>query len=204
MTVQYEERPIWKILFQLRGSVLKRIWPLILVNGILGGITGTIEHYYAKDHPAVFVKISPSLFHLLGLVISFFSVFRNSICYGRFWEARTALGDLRTACTDTISWMTSILLVHRDKTQAEVVIADQPHQQVLSKLGRWLALYSLLIKHHAASLYPPCVVALFFIRRRHRVDATDCANASFFFSRISWSAGIRSKGRTLLTISRCR
>ena len=49
-------------------------------------VTGTIEHYYAKDHPAVFVKISPSLFHLLGLVISFFSVFRNSISYGRFWE----------------------------------------------------------------------------------------------------------------------
>ena len=35
--VQYEERPIWKVLTQLRGSVLKQIWPMILANGILGG-----------------------------------------------------------------------------------------------------------------------------------------------------------------------
>ncbi|KFI08465.1 bestrophin family protein [Massilia sp. BSC265] len=79
-----------RLFLVLRGSVLPRILPTLLVNvaiaimvtwthGVLGGLK---------------ITVTPIPFTLIGLPLAIFLGFRNNSAYDRFWEGRKLWGEL--------------------------------------------------------------------------------------------------------------
>ena len=85
------ERPSGLRLFlALRGSVLPRILPALLVNiGI-----ATLVTWSHGDLFALKITLSTIPFTLIGLPLSIFLGFRNNAAYDRFWEGRKLWGEL--------------------------------------------------------------------------------------------------------------
>jgi putative membrane protein len=79
-----------QLFYILRGSVLPRILPQILVIAVLSGVVVWLHRQY----PAFFPGYTAAPFTLLGLALSIFLGFRNSACYDRWWEARRQWGRL--------------------------------------------------------------------------------------------------------------
>src|SRR5690242_12007788 len=79
-----------QLLYIMRGSVLPRILPRILVIAVLSGVVVWLHRQY----PAYFPNYTAAPFTLLGLALSIFLGFRNSACYDRWWEARRQWGQL--------------------------------------------------------------------------------------------------------------
>lgn len=79
-----------RMLFTLRGSVVKRIaWRCLMVT-LLAALIVLVERHY----PAFFYPVSATPFTLLGLSLSIFMSFRNNACYDRWWEGRKAWGRM--------------------------------------------------------------------------------------------------------------
>jgi putative membrane protein len=85
------ERPSGlKLFLALRGSVLPRILPALLVNiGI-----ATLVTWSHGDLFALKITLSTIPFTLIGLPLSIFLGFRNNAAYDRFWEGRKLWGEL--------------------------------------------------------------------------------------------------------------
>lgn len=79
------------ILFALRGSILPKVAPQVIVIAALSFLVVAIEQRHAEWFP-VTAGIGP--FTLVGLALSIFLSFRNGACYDRWWEARRAWGGL--------------------------------------------------------------------------------------------------------------
>lgn len=74
----------------LRGSVLPTILPrLMFVTVVACGVTWLNWRY-----PALLAGFSTAPFALLGIALSIFLGFRNSVCYDRWWEGRKLWGQL--------------------------------------------------------------------------------------------------------------
>jgi len=83
--VEYESKSFYRILFQVRGSVLPVLVPRVLVCAALGGVAA----YLFKTRG---LKI-PSIAHtLLGVALGLLLVFRTNASYDRYWEGRKFLG----------------------------------------------------------------------------------------------------------------
>ncbi|NAW67469.1 bestrophin family protein [Photobacterium halotolerans] len=78
------------ILFSLKGSIAKRIALRSLMVTALASLIVLIEVLY----PASFSRVNATPFTLLGISLSIFMSFRNSACYGRWWEGRQAWGKV--------------------------------------------------------------------------------------------------------------
>ncbi|WP_153787166.1 bestrophin family protein [Pseudomonas sp. EMN2] len=79
-----------RVLFTLRGSIVKRIALRCLMVTLLAALIVLIERHY----PALFYPVSATPFTLLGLSLSIFMSFRNNACYDRWWEGRKAWGRM--------------------------------------------------------------------------------------------------------------
>jgi putative membrane protein len=79
-----------QLLYIMRGSVLPRILPRVLVIAVLSGVVVWLHRQY----PAYFPNYTAAPFTLLRLALSIFLGFRNSACYDRWWEARRQWGQL--------------------------------------------------------------------------------------------------------------
>ncbi len=79
-----------RVLFTLKGSIVKRIALRCLGVTLLAALIVLIERHY----PALFYPVSATPFTLLGLSLSIFMSFRNNACYDRWWEGRKAWGRL--------------------------------------------------------------------------------------------------------------
>ncbi|WP_342649448.1 bestrophin family protein [Pseudomonas sp. REB1044] len=79
-----------RMLFTLRGSVVKRIAVRCLMVTLLAALIVLVERHY----PAFFYPVSATPFTLLGLSLSIFMSFRNTACYDRWWEGRKAWGRM--------------------------------------------------------------------------------------------------------------
>src|SRR5262245_54863786 len=79
-----------QLLYIMRGSVVPRILPRILVITVLSGAVVWLHRQY----PVYFPNYTAAPFTLLGLALSIFLGFRNSACYDRWWEARRQWGQL--------------------------------------------------------------------------------------------------------------
>ena len=79
------------ILFAMRGSILPKVAPQVIVIAALSFLVVAIEQRHAAWFP-VTAGIGP--FTLVGLALSIFLSFRNGACYDRWWEARRAWGSL--------------------------------------------------------------------------------------------------------------
>lgn len=85
------ERPSGLTLFLvLRGSILSRIWKVLLVN-IAVALVVTGAHGTLFDQK---ITLTPIPFTLIGLAFAIFLGFRNNTAYDRFWEGRKLWGQL--------------------------------------------------------------------------------------------------------------
>ena len=74
----------------LRGSVLPRILPTLIVNIVVATLV-TVSHGDLFDLKITLTAIP---FSLIGLPIAIFLGFRNNSAYDRFWEGRKLWGEL--------------------------------------------------------------------------------------------------------------
>ena len=79
-----------KIFFTLRGSIIPKIYPQILLIAILSTLITIIQHWLPDSFP--YYGMAP--FTLLGIALSLFLGFRNNASYQRWWEARGLWGQL--------------------------------------------------------------------------------------------------------------
>jgi len=85
------DRPSGPRLFLvLRGSILSRIWRVLLVN-LLVAVAVTLSHGAFFAHKVTLTAIP---FTLIGLPLAIFLGFRNTAAYDRFWEGRKLWGEL--------------------------------------------------------------------------------------------------------------
>lgn len=80
----------FKILFTLRGSIVPKIYPQILLITLLSIIITVVQHW----SPSSFPSYGTAPFTLLGVALSLFLGFRNNASYQRWWEARGLWGQL--------------------------------------------------------------------------------------------------------------
>lgn len=81
---------IFTLLFTIRGSIVPRIIPAIL---ILAAFSTLVVLLHSKDL-VVLPQFSLAPFTLLGIALSLFLGFRNNAAYERWWEARKQWGDM--------------------------------------------------------------------------------------------------------------
>ncbi|MDF3837889.1 bestrophin family protein [Cupriavidus basilensis] len=79
-----------RLFLVLRGSILSRIWRVLLVNVLLA-IAVTMTHGAFFQHKVTLTAIP---FTLIGLPLAIFLGFRNTAAYDRFWEGRKLWGEL--------------------------------------------------------------------------------------------------------------
>ena len=79
-----------RVLFTLKGSIVKRIALRCLMVTLLAALIVLVERHF----PTYFYPVSATPFTLLGLSLSIFMSFRNNACYDRWWEGRKAWGKL--------------------------------------------------------------------------------------------------------------
>lgn len=80
----------FKIFFTLRGSIVPKIYPQILLVTLLSIVITVIQH----SAPNAFPSYGTAPFTLLGVALSLFLGFRNNASYQRWWEARQLWGQL--------------------------------------------------------------------------------------------------------------
>lgn len=83
-----------KIFFTLRGSIIPKIFPQILLVTILSTVITMIQHWVPDSFP----YYGTTTFTLLGIALSLFLGFRNNASYQRWWEARSLWGQLVYEC----------------------------------------------------------------------------------------------------------
>jgi putative membrane protein len=79
-----------QLFFVLRGSILRQIWKVLLVNIIIA-ILVTINH---GDLFALKITLTAIPFTLIGLPLAIFLGFRNTAAYDRYWEGRKRWGEI--------------------------------------------------------------------------------------------------------------
>jgi putative membrane protein len=85
--IEYEGRSWLPLLFKLRGSVIPRLIPRILVATALGVVAVLL----VEQHK---FKI-PSIAHaLVGVALGLLLVFRTNASYDRYWEGRKLVGQI--------------------------------------------------------------------------------------------------------------
>lgn len=78
------------LLLGVRGTVLPRIWPRILICTLVAtGVTVLHEAWFKFPH-----LLTSTPFVLIGLPLGIFLGFRNTASYDRFWEGRKLWGGL--------------------------------------------------------------------------------------------------------------
>ena len=80
----------FKIFFTLRGSIVPKIFPQILLVTLLSIVVTVIQ----RSAPNAFPSYGTAPFTLLGVALSLFLGFRNNASYQRWWEARGLWGQL--------------------------------------------------------------------------------------------------------------
>ncbi|MBH0064603.1 bestrophin family protein [Psychrobacter sp. SZ93C1] len=100
-----------KIFLTLRGSVIPKVYPQILLIAILSTLITIVQHWYPDSFP--YYGMAP--FTLLGIALSLFLGFRNNASYQRWWEARGLWGQL---VYDSRSFARQVLSFVDDDTEA--------------------------------------------------------------------------------------
>jgi putative membrane protein len=79
-----------RLFLALRGSVLPRILPALIVNIVIA----TLVTWSHGDLFQLKITLTTIPFTLIGLPLSIFLGFRNNAAYDRFWEGRKLWGEL--------------------------------------------------------------------------------------------------------------
>lgn len=103
-----------RVLFTLKGSIVKRIAGRCLLVTLLAALIVLVEQRY----PALFYPVSATPFTLLGLSLSIFMSFRNTACYDRWWEGRKAWGRL---LIETRSFVRESVIIAEPQVRADLL-----------------------------------------------------------------------------------
>lgn len=79
-----------RLFLEVRGSVIRRIYPRVLVVMAMSAIVVWVHTRY----PTLVPLVDGAPFYLVGLTLSIFLGFRNNACYDRWWEGRKLWGHL--------------------------------------------------------------------------------------------------------------
>ncbi|WP_394780877.1 bestrophin family protein [Undibacterium sp.] len=79
-----------KLFLSLRGSVLPRILPALILNTVIATLV-TLAH---GDLFNIKITLTTIPFGMIGLPLAIFLGFRNNAAYDRYWEARKLWGEL--------------------------------------------------------------------------------------------------------------
>jgi putative membrane protein len=80
----------FKMLFVMKGSVLPRVFPRLLLLLILSFLVVYLRGSFFHMK----VQLNPAPFTLFGIALALFLGFRNNASYDRFWEGRKLWGAL--------------------------------------------------------------------------------------------------------------
>ncbi len=81
---------LFQLFFIIRGSIVLRIIPLILLIALLSGLVVRAHELRPNWLP----NFDSAPFALLGITLSIFLAFRNNASYDRWWEGRRHWGEL--------------------------------------------------------------------------------------------------------------
>jgi len=84
------------LFLEIRGSVIRRIYPRVLIVMALSAI---VVWGHSRE-PNFIPLVDGAPFSLVGIALSIFLGFRNNACYDRWWEGRKLWGRLLAASRD--------------------------------------------------------------------------------------------------------
>ncbi len=84
------------LFLEIRGSVIRRIYPRVL---IVMALSALVVWGHSRE-PQFIPLVDGAPFSLVGIALSIFLGFRNNACYDRWWEGRKLWGRLLAASRD--------------------------------------------------------------------------------------------------------
>src|SRR5665647_431753 len=109
----------FRLFLVFRGSVLKQIWGVLLVNIVLATLV-TLNH---GDLFRLKITLTSIPFTLIGLPLAIFLGFRNSAAYDRYWEGRKLWGQL-VAHSQNFARQCLNLIQHPEPFRASLGLSD--------------------------------------------------------------------------------
>ncbi|SEK80160.1 putative membrane protein [Roseovarius nanhaiticus] len=146
---------VLQLLFSVRGSVLPRIVPrIVVVTGFAALLVWFDTVYTALPHP------DPAPFAVFGIALSLFLGFRNNAAHNRWWEGRKLWGqliaDMRSLARDV-----EIFLPEQEDRKKVLRLAIgfiHAHRINLRKLPTASAPREWLSENDMAQPHPPCAI----------------------------------------------
>jgi putative membrane protein len=147
-----------KLFLLLRGSVLPRILPTLVVNIVIA----TLVTWSHGDLFDLKITLTTIPFTLIGLPIAIFLGFRNNAAYDRFWEGRKLWGEL-VHRSRSFSRQCLSLIDYPAAADASGGLADARVRMVYRAIAYAHALRDLLRRQETAAelntLLLPCELA---------------------------------------------
>lgn len=149
------ERPSGLGLFLIvRGSVLRRIWPTLLLNILLASLV-TYSH---GDLYKLKITMTAIPFTMIGLPLAIFLGFRNSAAYDRYWEARKLWGTLVLRSRNLARQCQSLIILP-GVAHASLGLDDVRVRMTLRAIAYVYALRDLLRGNERSADYQPFLTA---------------------------------------------
>jgi ion channel-forming bestrophin family protein len=136
---------LFQLFFILRGSVILRVFPQILITVALSALVVWLH----ETRPGLLPAFNSAPFALFGIALSIFLGFRNNACYDRWWEARRHWGEVLAASRDLDRQTLVLAGEEGDAARRRVLILAMAFSQSLvlhlrpggdeQKALRWLA-----------------------------------------------------------------
>lgn len=127
-----QQPSLLRLFFILRGSIVLRIFPQVLIVGGISALVVWAHHF----RPGLIPDFIGAPFALLGIALSVFLAFRNNACYDHWWEARKHWGEL--------------IIVSRNLSRQTLLLNDISEDGVLVRrrlLGLAIAFAQSLVLH---------------------------------------------------------
>ncbi|PEC53010.1 hypothetical protein COK56_18545 [Bacillus cereus] len=94
--VHYNNQKSLHQIFTLKGTIIRDIFPQILVYACISTVVAVIHYYYAEIH------INQTPWVIVGGALGLLLVFRTNTAYDRYWEGRKLFGTIG-ACTRNLA-----------------------------------------------------------------------------------------------------
>lgn len=177
----FQQRPWFRVAFQVRGSVIPAILPRTLICGAFGVLVSVFYYLKIPVSMPVLAGLIPNI--VLGLML----VFRTNTAYERFWEGRRLWGSLTNATRNLARqiWVAVIEKDDADRQEKKTVlrllvafaVATKLHlrqEPVNSELEEMLS--SSRFFKLKAMLNPPLEVAFWigdYLQQQYQRDCLD-------------------------------
>ena len=142
------EKMSWlKILFTMKGSVLRKIWKRVLASTVFATVITLLFDFDVLPTSFDFTTLP---FTLIGLALAIFLGFRNNSSYDRWWEGRKLWGRMiNTTRTVTRQTMTLVDASYADPSYDEErdEVTEETHAFHTEQLHR-LICYLNALRHH--------------------------------------------------------